>query len=93
MTRLPFFALIERNLKHKDGSLNRGRHLRVTLEQTGFKITDVSASYNNSSTTERVQNTVAGYVQWIESRPLFHQTVELGWLDQEILEGIVAGLK
>jgi len=88
-----FFELIERGFNHNGGSLNRGRHLRVMLEQAGFKITEFSAAYSNAGTSERVRTTVEGYVQWIESWPLFDQAVELGWLDRGSLEGIVAGLK
>ena len=88
-----FFALIERGFNHNGGSLNRGRHLRIMLGQAGFRVTDFSAAYSNSSTPEAVQNTVEGYVHWIESWPLFDQAVDLGWVDRVKLEGIADRLR
>ena len=88
-----FFELFEKGFKHRGGSLNRGRHLRIMLREAGFDVTEFMASYGNSATPESVQTAVDGYVSWLENLPLFDQVVELGWADHPTLERIGAGMR
>ena len=87
-----FFQLFERGFKHYGGSLNRGRHLRVLLRQSGFDVTEFSASYSNSATPEEVRDVVEGYIGWIENLPLFDEALELGWIDRPTLDTMKAGM-
>ena len=87
-----FFQLFERGFRHYGGSLNRGRHLRVLLRQSGFHVTEFSASYSNSATPEEVRDVVESYLSWIENLPLFDEAIELGWTDRPTLEMMKAGM-
>jgi SAM-dependent methyltransferase len=88
-----FFELFEKGFKHQGGSLNRGRHLRGMMRQVGFDVIEFSASFGNSTTPETVQSSVERYIGWMENLPLFEQSIELGWADRPLLEGIKEGMR
>jgi ubiquinone/menaquinone biosynthesis C-methylase UbiE len=88
-----FFALFERGFNHHGGSLNRGRHLRRMMRQAGFTVTDFSAAFNNATTPETIQRSVAGYVEWIDHLPLFEEAIALGWVNRAALDDMGAQMR
>ena len=88
-----FFELFEKGFKHRGGSLNRGRHLRIMLRQAGFDVTEFVAAYGNAATPEAVETAVRGYLSWFENLSLFDQVAELGGVDHSTLERIGAGMR
>ncbi len=88
-----FFRLFERGFNQQGGSLNRGRHLRLIMQEAGFDVIEFFAAYGNATTPELVQAEINGYIAWMDNLPWFDQAIELNVVDQAAMNDIKDGMK
>lgn len=88
-----FFELFERGFNRNNGSMNRGRHLRVMMLEAGLDVVEFFASYGNAADPETVLSRINWYIDWVQNLPLFGEAVELGWIDSPSLERMCADMR
>ena len=88
-----FFELFERGFNRNNGSMNRGRHLRVMMLEAGLDVVEFFASYGNAADPEAVLSRINWYIGWVQNLPLFEEAVELGWIDNPSLERMCADMR
>ncbi len=88
-----FFELFERGFNRNNGSMNRGRHLRVMMLEAGLDVVEFFASYGNAADPEAVLSRINWYIDWVQNLPLFEEAVELGWIDRPSLERMCADMR
>jgi SAM-dependent methyltransferase len=88
-----FFKLFEEGFNRQGGSLNRGRHLRLIMQEAGFDVVEFFAAYGNATTPDLVQAEINGYIAWTESLPWFDQAIELNLVDRPALDEIIDGMR